>query len=75
MKICTLEKKRSCVQKDLSQLKKYTILYIKKLLDTYKHLGQRKTRMAKFTDLPSEKTLVRKKEKELAVIEQGDDSF
>ncbi|QHP82908.1 DNA topoisomerase IV [Chlamydia suis] len=73
--LLSLEKKRSCVQKDLSQLKKYTILYIKKLLDTYKHLGQRKTRMVKFKDLPSEKTLFHKKEKELAVIEQGDDSF
>lgn len=68
--LACLEKKRSSVQKDLSQLKKYTVLYIKKLLETYRQLGHRKTKIAKFDDLPTERVSAHKKAKELAALDQ-----
>ena len=67
--LLSLEKKRCNVQKDLGQLKKYTILYIKKLLDAYKHLGHRKTKIEKFEDALLGKS-IHKKAKEASTIDQ-----
>ncbi|EYE60592.1 DNA gyrase/topoisomerase IV, subunit A family protein [Bacteroides fragilis str. S6L5] len=43
--LANLEKKQTAVEKNLNNMKKFTIKYLKDLLDKYKHLGTRKTQI------------------------------
>ncbi|EPP34742.1 DNA gyrase/topoisomerase IV, subunit A family protein [Chlamydia ibidis] len=53
-----LEKKQANVKKDLNNMKKFTIKYLKSLLADYGDLGKRKTAITSFTQ--QEKTLLKK---------------
>ncbi|EPP36251.1 DNA gyrase subunit A [Chlamydia avium] len=43
--LANLEKKQAAVEKNLSNMKKFTIKYLKNFLEKYRHLGTRKTQI------------------------------
>lgn len=47
--LATIEKKQAAVKKDLSNMKKFTIKYLKGLLAKYGELGKRKTQVLSFS--------------------------